>query len=72
VTVAIAASSVAQSSARLETMFMDLGAAAGVAARLVVDDGGSKLLPVQDVSVSTVQNVLQTQFGQRVKGPYWS
>lgn len=70
VPVAISASAVAYTSARIETMFMDLGAAAGVAARMVIAAGGSEVLAVQDVNVSAVQEVLVGQYGQRIRGPF--
>ena len=65
VSVAISATSVAYSSTRIEQMFVDLGAAAGVAAALVVEEGGA----VQDTNVTRVQEVLVGVYGQRVHGP---
>ena len=64
--VAISASSVAYSSARIENMFMDLGSAAGVAVSLLLDKqshsgsgrGNCPSLPVQSTNISAVQHVL--------------
>lgn len=87
VPVALSASSVAFSSTRIETMYMDVGTAAGVAARLTLDSesrvapasralGAGRLpscptLAVQDVNVTEVQRLLTDQYGQRVHGPWW-
>jgi hypothetical protein len=72
VPVAISASAVAYTAARIETMFSDLGTAAGLAARIVVDAGGPGKLAVQDVDVSQVQAKLVSEYAQRVRGPYWA
>lgn len=124
VPVALSASSVAFASSRIETMYMDLGTAAGVAARLLLtgsvvrahhqpghtprDMGRSKtvrlsgldlrphhvpdhltMLPelrqthepqlvcpglaaaAQDVDVAKVQEILEKEYQQRVRGPWW-
>lgn len=60
----LAASSVAYTSTRIESMFMATGSAAGVLASLANEKG----LAVQDVPVADVQNVLQS-LGQRIHGP---
>ena len=65
VAAALATTSVAFSSARIESMFMGTGAAAGVVARLAADAG----VDVQDVPVADVQRVLVDELGQRVHGP---
>ena len=65
VPVALAASGVAFSSARIESMLMGTGAAAGVVARLAVASGGA----VQDVAVGKVQAVLVNEVGAVVHGP---
>lgn len=67
VPVAISASAVAFTSARIETMLMGLGSAAGVAAGLIVDAGGPLVLPVQSVPLAKVQDSLVNTFGQRVR-----
>ena len=60
----LAASSVAYTSTRIESMFMATGSAAGVLAMLANEMGSA----VQDVQVIDVQNVLQS-LGQRIHGP---
>lgn len=60
----LAASSVAYTSTRIESMFMATGSAAGVLATLANEMGSA----VQDVQVIDVQNVLQS-LGQRIHGP---
>jgi hypothetical protein len=65
VPVALAASAVAFSSARIESMLMGTGAAAGVVARLAAEAGGA----VQDVPVGDVQAVLVGEVGAVVHGP---
>ena len=52
-------------------MFMDLGAAFGMCARMVVDAGGPDSLAVQDVNVTDVHEPLVQQYKQRVRGPYF-
>jgi hypothetical protein len=79
VPVALSASSVAYSSTRIEQMFMDLGAAAGVAAALALEEaaggcsGGEPrcaiLPPLQDTNVTAVQEVLVHRYRQRIHGP---
>jgi hypothetical protein len=80
VSVAISATSVAYSSTRIEQMFVDAGAAAGVAAALAVEaqagasQGGSSTCPglghaLQDTNVTEVQRVLVSAYGQRIHGP---
>lgn len=67
VPVAISASAVAFSSARIENMYMSVGTAAGVAAKQLVDGSCSA---VQDVNVSAIQGTLTSDlFQQRVHGP---
>lgn len=72
VPVALSASSVAMSSARIETAYMGTGAAAGVAARQVMlaAEGGAAL-DVQDVNVTKVQEALRDEYRQRTHGPFW-
>ena len=65
VPVALAASSVAASSVRIESMLLSTGTAAGVAAAIAVATN----CDIQDVSVSTVQSILETQYGQVIHGP---
>lgn len=65
VPVALAASGVAFSSARIESMLMGTGAAAGVVARLAVAAGGA----VQDVAADAVQALLVGEVGAVVHGP---
>jgi hypothetical protein len=72
VPVAISASNVAYMAARIETMFSDLGTAAGVAAQMVVDAGGPSQRAVQDVDVAAVQQNLVAVYGQRISCPFWS
>jgi hypothetical protein len=60
----LAASSVAYTSTRIESMFMSTGSAAGVVARLASEKG----IAVQDVDVKEVQEILQG-LGQRIHGP---
>jgi hypothetical protein len=76
VSVAISATSVAYSSTRIEQMFVDTGAAAGVAAALAVEAGGGAGgacagtgQAVQDTNVTAVQEVLVGVYGQRIHGP---
>jgi hypothetical protein len=69
VPVCLSTSAVAFSSTRIETMYMDIGSAVGIAAALVVDSQGQ--LDVQDVPVTKLQNFLTSRYGQRVKGPFW-
>ena len=82
VSVAISATSIAYSSTRIEQMFVDLGAAAGVAAALAVEAaaaaGGAPGargacagagLALQDTNVTAVQEVLVREYGQRIHGP---
>lgn len=75
VPVALSTTSVAFSSTRIETMYMDLGAACGVAARQLLAtaraEGYCPALSVQDVNVTEVQHVLSTSYNQRVRGPWW-
>ena len=66
VPVALSASAVAYSSTRIENMFMSVGAAAGVAAKQLVDGDAAT---VQDVDVSSVQAILTGTFQQRIHGP---
>jgi hypothetical protein len=74
VPVCLSASSVAYSSARIENMFMDLGSAAGVAVAGLLDieapteKGSCPVKKVQDVNVSSVQNVLSNVYKQRFHG----
>ena len=63
VPVCLSASAVAYSSTRIETMFMAVGTAAGVAAKQLVD---GEVTVVQDVNVSKVQEILVNQFHQAV------
>ena len=69
VPVALSSSSVAFSSLRIETMYMDLGSAAGAAARQIVE--GGLLHAVQDIDIQEVQRVLKEEFNQRIHGPFW-
>ena len=78
VSVAISATSVAYSSTRIEQMFVDLGAAAGVAAALALESaggaGGDGACPglgaaLQDTNVTATQDVLVRAYGQRIHGP---
>eukprot|EP01079_Euglenida_sp_SAG-EU17-18_P002221 gene2221-490_t len=62
VPVCLSASAVAYSSTRIENMFMNVGTAAGVAAKQLVDGAVSA---VQDVNVSQVQGILDQTFAQR-------
>ena len=67
VPVALSASAVAFSSARIENMYMSVGTAAGVAAKQLVDGSCEA---VQDVDVSVVQAILTSGvFQQRIHGP---
>ena len=66
VPVCLSASAVAYSSTRIENMFMSLGAAAGVAAKQLVD---GDVDVVQAVDVSKVQAILTATFQQRIHGP---
>ena len=66
VPVALSTSAVAFSSTRIENMYMNVGSAAGVAAKQLVD-GTAKT--VQDVDVSKVQAILNGTFKQRIHGP---
>ena len=65
VPVALAASSVAFSSARIESMLLGTGAAAGVVARMAAATGGA----VQDVPVAAVQAALVGEVGAVIHGP---
>ena len=73
--VAISATSIAYSSTRIEGMYVDLGVAAGVAAAQVLRGGGGggggacPALPLLDVNVTAVQDVLVGRYKQRVHGP---
>lgn len=77
VSVAISATSVAYSSTRIEQMFVDTGAAAGVAAALALEAAGAPGagacaglgLAVQDTDVAAVQGVLLREYAQRIHGP---
>jgi hypothetical protein len=84
VPVAISASSVAYSSTRIEQMFVDAGAAAGVAVSLALDAAKSSsssealststICPglgyaLQDTNVTSVQEQLVSRFKQRIHGP---
>ena len=78
VPVAVSATSVAYSSTRIEQMFVDLGAAAGVAAALALESaggaGGDGACPglgvaLQDTNVTATQDVLVRAYGQRIHGP---
>eukprot|EP00656_Telonema_subtile_P054944 TRINITY_DN8337_c0_g1_i1.p1 TRINITY_DN8337_c0_g1~~TRINITY_DN8337_c0_g1_i1.p1 ORF type:complete len:566 (-),score=115.80 TRINITY_DN8337_c0_g1_i1:77-1774(-) len=66
VPVCLSASAVAYSSTRIENMFMNVGSAAGVAAKQLVD---GEVAVVQDVNVSKVQAILAQTFKQRIHGP---
>merc|ERR1711988_1937468 len=66
VPVCLSASAVAYSSTRIENMFMNVGSAAGIAAKQLVDGSASV---VQDVDVSKVQQILVDMFKQRIHGP---
>eukprot|EP01043_Picozoa_sp_COSAG02_P098282 COSAG02_NODE_34442_length_484_cov_0.805195_1_plen_154_part_01 len=63
VPVALSASAVAYSSTRIESMFMAVGTAAGVAAQQLVD---GSVEAVQDVDVATVQGILVSHFRQQI------
>lgn len=78
ISVAISATSIAYSSTRIEQMFVDLGAAAGVAAALAVEaaagEGAGEAcaglgLALQDTNITAVQEVLVGVYGQRIHGP---
>jgi len=72
VSVAISATSVAYSSTRIEQMFVDAGAAAGVAAALALEAGKAGTcagLDVQDTNVTAVQGALVGLYKQRIHGP---
>jgi hypothetical protein len=81
VPVAISASSVAYSSTRIEQMFVDCGAAAGVAVSLALDAAKSKStlssstvcpglgFALQDSNVTAIQEQLVTKYKQRIHGP---
>ena len=78
VPVAVSATSVAYSSTRIEQMFVDLGAAAGVTAALALESaggaGGDGACPglgvaLQDTNVTATQDVLVRVYGQRIHGP---
>ncbi len=66
VPVCLSASAVAYASTRIESMFMFVGTAAGVAAAQVV---ANKAATVQDVDVSTVQGILVETFKQQIHLP---
>ena len=63
VPVALSASAVAYASTRIESMFMSLGTAAGVAAKQLVDGTSES---VQNVNVSLVQSILVSRFKQQI------
>ena len=63
VPVALSASAVAYSSTRIESMFMAVGSAAGVAAKQLVDGSAET---VQDVNVTAVQDILMSHFHQQI------
>jgi hypothetical protein len=63
VPVALSASAVAYSSTRIESMFMAVGSAAGVAAQQLVD---GSVTTVQDVDVTKVQTLLSQRFAQQI------
>lgn len=63
VPVALSASAVAYSSTRIESMFMAVGTAAGVAAQQLVD---GSVATVQDVDVMKVQTILSQRFAQQI------
>ena len=65
VAAALATSSVAFTSTRIESMFMSTGAAAGVVARLAADARAA----VQDVAVADVQKELVDAYAQKIHGP---
>ena len=65
VAAALATSSVAFSTARIESMFLSTGAAAGVVARLAAD----ARVAVQDVAVADVQTELVDVYAQKIRGP---
>jgi len=65
VPVAISASSIAYSSTRIESMFSDLGTAAGVAAALALRTGNA----VQDSNITLVQEILVNKYKQKIHGP---
>lgn len=69
--VPLAASCVAYSSTRIESMFMGTGAAAGVAARLAAAAAAAKGGPavVQDVDVRELQRVLVDELHAVIHGP---
>ena len=94
VPVAISSTSIAYSSTRIENMYMDLGAAAGVAVSLALGaktnyantanaantGAGAKFyssgvaaacpaFELQDTKVQAVQEILTSQFKQRIHGP---
>ena len=69
VPVALSASAVAFTSLRIETMYMDLGSAAGVATRQLLSGAVGAF---HDVQVTQVQRELVKRYGQRVRGPWWS
>ena len=79
VSVAISATSVAYSSTRIEQMFVDAGAAAGVAAALAVEAAPPQRrgqaacaglgLALQDTDVTAVQHTLVGVYSQRIHGP---
>jgi len=66
VPVCLSASAVAYSSTRIENMFMNVGSAAGVAAKQLID---GEVNTVQDINVSEVQRILAGTFKQRIHGP---
>ena len=70
VPVALSASSVAFSSLRIETMYMDLGTAAGVASRQFFSSSNI-ISAFQDVHIESVQRTLEVEYGQRTRGPFW-
>ena len=62
VPVCLSASAVAYSSTRIESMFMYVGTAAGVAAKQLVEKTAAT---VQEVSVAEVQGILMGKFVKR-------
>lgn len=76
VPVAISATSVAYSSARIEQMYSDLGTAAGVAVAQALEAGPAPPPPgscpafaLQDTNVTAVQQTLVSVYKQRIHGP---
>ena len=70
--VALSASSVAFSSLRIETMYMDLGTAAGSGARQFFKSNHVDIdMTVQDIDVDEVRDILTKEYEQRIEGPFW-